>query len=211
MKRVFPWILAVVATIAFAASFSELQRMRMRFGEVTRHHFRDHQEVRQFIIKTTLIGLDQPIVILGDSITEMAKLPDAIDGHPVVNAGVGGASIGDFISLAPNLLDGVKPSLCVIALGANDVGSTAAETNYAALLSRLKAICPKLLAYAATRLGGSDLINGQIKAAAEANAVPFVEPPVPPGATLPDHIHLNAAGRQAWTAGLVAAITALRS
>src|ERR1700722_8622529 len=139
MKRAFPWIIAAVATVAFAASYSELQRMRMRFGEVTRHHFHDHQEVRQFMIKTALIGLDRPIVILGDNITEMAKLPDTINGRPMVNASVGGAAIGDFISLAPNLLDGVKPSLCVIALGANDVGSTSAGTNYAALLSRLKA------------------------------------------------------------------------
>jgi hypothetical protein len=206
MKRAFPWIIAAVATVAFAASYSELQRMRMRFGEVTRHHFHDHQEVRQFMIKTALIGLDRPIVILGDSITEMANLPDAIDGRPIVNAGVGGAAIRDFVSLTPRLLDGVHPSLCVIALGANDVGSTSVATDYAALLSRLKTICPKLLAYAVTPLVGSDLINRQIKAAAKASSVPFVETPVPADATLPDHIHLNAAGRQVWTAGLVATI-----
>jgi len=211
VKRTLPWVIAVVATVAFVASFSELQRMRVRFGEVTSHQFHDHQDVRAYMIRAALADLDQPIVVLGDSITEMARLPETINGHSVVNAGVGGAGIGDFISLAPRLLDGVKPSLCVVALGANDIGSTSAGVHYTVMLSRLKTICPKLLAYAVIPLEGSDLINKQIRAAAEVDSVPFVETPVPPGATLPDHIHLNAAGQRAWTAGLVAAIAAPRS
>jgi hypothetical protein len=87
MKRAFPRVIAIVATVAFVASFSELQRIRTRFGEVTRHQFHDHQDVRAYMIKAALADLDQPIVVLGDSITEMARLPETINGHPVVNAG----------------------------------------------------------------------------------------------------------------------------
>jgi hypothetical protein len=39
MKRAFPSVIAIVATLAFVASFSEIQRMRTRFGEVIRHQF----------------------------------------------------------------------------------------------------------------------------------------------------------------------------
>jgi hypothetical protein len=107
-----PWFVAIIAVIAFAASFSELQRMRGRFGEVTRHHVHDHKDVRQFMIGAALAGTDRPIVVFGDSITEMARLPETIEGHPVVNAGIGDTLIIEFVSLAPKLLEGVEPSLC---------------------------------------------------------------------------------------------------
>ena len=145
MNRSIPWALFVVALIAFGASFSELARMRGRFGEVTRHRFHDHLDVRQFMIRA---ALDRPIVILGDSITEMARFPESIEGYPVVNAGIGGATIHDFLSLSPRLLDGVTPSVIVVALGANDVGSSTIREEYAALLSYLKKRAPAVYAVA---------------------------------------------------------------
>jgi hypothetical protein len=60
--------------------------MRARFGDVTRHQFHDYQDVRLFMIRAALDELDQPIVIIGDSITEMSRLPETIYGRPVVNA-----------------------------------------------------------------------------------------------------------------------------
>jgi hypothetical protein len=68
-----------ILTVAFVASFSELQRMRARFSEVTRHQYHDRQDVRAYMIKAALAELDQPIVVL--SITEMARLPETINGH----------------------------------------------------------------------------------------------------------------------------------
>jgi hypothetical protein len=120
---------------------------------------------------------------------------------------------GDFISLAPRPLDGVRPSLCVVALGANDAlgANSAAGETYTRLLNALKPVCPHLLAYAVTPLDGSAAINLRIRAAANAAAVRFVETPVVAGSTLPDRIHLNAAGRRTWIAGLVAAISAPHS
>jgi hypothetical protein len=109
MKRAIPWTLAVLFFVAFVASFSELQRMRVRFGEVTRHNFHDHQDVREFIIRAALDGLDRPVVIFGDSLVEMAEFPKAICGRPVVNAGIGGSKTSDFLRMAPLLLEHSTP------------------------------------------------------------------------------------------------------
>jgi len=204
MKRTAPWIIAAIAIIAFAASFSELQRMRARFGEVTRHQFHDHQDVRYFIIRAALAGLDRPIVFLGDSITEMAKLPDEIDGHPVVNAGIGGATIAGIN--APKLLDGFTPYMVVIALGTNDRGSSTVQQDYAGLLSQLKKFTPRLLAVAVSHMNGSDEVNQQIKAVTQKEGVPFIETPLPEGAALEDGIHLNSAGQKIWVNSIIAAI-----
>jgi hypothetical protein len=90
--------------IAFGASFSELHKARERYWKLA-HREHIHSEVRKFIIKAALAGLDHPIVVIGDSITEMARLPEKIDGRPVVNAGIGGASISDYEAIAPELLE----------------------------------------------------------------------------------------------------------
>ena len=207
MKHAIPWIIAVTLLVAFGASYSELQRMRGRFGEVTRHQFHDHKDVRHFIIKAALVGLDHPIVVIGDSITEMARLPETIGDKPVVNAGIGGATIADFQAIAPRLLQDSSPSLIVIALGANDAGSNSVQRDYTALLSTLKKLTPRLLVIAVTPMDGSDLINAQIKTVADSEGVQFVEMPVPKGSMLPDRIHLTTAGYRKWTPALVAAIS----
>jgi lysophospholipase L1-like esterase len=139
----------------------------------------------------------------------MARLPETIEGQPVVNAGIGDTLIAEFVSFAPKLLEGVKPSLCVVALGANDVGSGSARTDYAALLVRLKTLCPDVLAVALTPMDGAGAINIQIKTAASSQGVRFIDVHVPEADRLPDRIHLNTAGSRIWTAGLVAAIETL--
>jgi lysophospholipase L1-like esterase len=204
MKRAIPWAIAIVAVIAAGASFSEIQRMRGRLGEATRHQFHDHRDVRQFMIAAALVGLDQPIVVIGDSITEMARLPETIDGRPVVNAGIGGASIEDFQTLAPILMQNSKPSLIVVALGTND--GTSIQPQYAALLSKLKTFSARLLAVGVTPQDGADMKNAQIRAAAESESVQFVEASLPDRSTLPDRIHLNATGYRAWIPAIAAAI-----
>jgi hypothetical protein len=112
MKRAIPWTLAVLFFVAFVASFSELQRMRVRFGEVTRHNFHDHQDVREFIIRSALDGLENGrSFILGDSLVEMAEFPKAVCGRPVVNAGIGGSQTSDFLRMAPpKLLGALAPA-----------------------------------------------------------------------------------------------------
>jgi hypothetical protein len=213
MYRALPWIIAAIAIAAFGASFSELQRMRGRFDEVTRYQSRNHLhfEVREFIIRAALQDVEQPIVVVGDSITEMARLPETIDGRPVVNAGIGGATIEDFQRIGQDLLQKAKPSFIAVALGTNNAGSNMIRQSYVDLLKKLKKLSPRLLAVAVPPQDGAELINAQIKAAAESEGVPFLEMPLPAGSTLSDRIHLNAAGYRKWTPALVAAIAALSS
>ncbi|WMT72535.1 SGNH/GDSL hydrolase family protein [Bradyrhizobium sp. Ash2021] len=158
------------------------------------------------MIKAALAGLDRPAVFLGDSITEMARLPETICGKPIVNAGIGGVGVADFEYLAPRLMDGSTPSLIIVALGANDVGSTTAQRDYADLLSELKKLSSKLLVVAVTPLDGADQVNAQIKAAAQSEGVPFVESLLPAGSTF-DGIHLTAAGYKVWTPAILRAAT----
>lgn len=65
----YPWLISAVLFVAFSATFSELQRMRTRFGEVTRHPFHDHQDVRKAAIRYALSDLDRPKVFMDGSIT----------------------------------------------------------------------------------------------------------------------------------------------
>ena len=48
--------------------------MRTRFGEVARHEFHDHK-AGVHDPRAALDGLENPIVVVGDSITEMTHLP----------------------------------------------------------------------------------------------------------------------------------------
>lgn len=80
----------------------------------------EHSEVRRFMIAAHLARAVNPIVVLGDSITEAATLPSTICGHAVVNAGIGGADVSDLSSVAPSLLAGKAPALVVVAIGTND-------------------------------------------------------------------------------------------
>jgi hypothetical protein len=54
--------------------------------------FDTHRATRQFVVRSTLARFDDAIVVLGDSIVEASTLPRSLCGHPVVNAGIGGAS-----------------------------------------------------------------------------------------------------------------------
>ena len=200
MKRAIPWIIACLAAIAFVASFSELQRVRGRFREVTRHQFHDHKDMREFMIMTVLDGLDHPIVVLGDSITEMARFPESFEGHPLVNAGIGGASIGDFIALAPKLLNDVTPTAIVVALETNDIGSQHFREDYASLLGTLKKRCPEVIAVEMSPF------EEQIATVANSKGARLVRTHLRKESMLADGIHLNAGGSRQWTAAILAAL-----
>lgn len=206
---VMPWFVATVSVVALGASFFQMHAARDRYWKLAALQSTDHmhRETREFIIRAALADADQPIVVLGDSITEMARLPETIGGRSIINAGIGGARIADFETIAPILLtQRPAPSVIVIALGANDAGSGAIQSDYAALLESLKKLAPRLLSIGVSGLDGADAINARIKAAADSEGVPFVETPIPAASMLPDRVHLNAAGYRVWTPALVAAI-----
>jgi hypothetical protein len=79
-----------------------------------------HIAVRDFIIQSQLAQVKDPIVFIGDSITESAFLPATICGYPVVNAGLGGASVRSYLPFANSTLSTLKAPLIVVAIGTND-------------------------------------------------------------------------------------------
>jgi hypothetical protein len=64
-------------------------------------------------------GGDGSYLMIGDSITERADLPE-ICGRKPINAGIGGATTRTFQTEAHRLADLAKPSFIIVALGTND-------------------------------------------------------------------------------------------
>jgi lysophospholipase L1-like esterase len=177
--------------------------MRTRFGQVTRHTFHDHQDVRSAVIKAQLQQVDNPVVVIGDSITEMARLPDRILGHQVINAGIGGLTIDEFIFLGPRLLRNSKPALIAIALGANDANSVQAGADYSELLRVLQPFAQKIVAVASTMDPLTEELIGTAAAALHTKYVPMK---LSSAHFSDDKVHLNASGYRKWLRELEDAI-----
>ena len=203
LLRILPWGVALVCLVAFGLSFAELQRVRGKLGEATRHVFHDHRDVRQFIINAALAETSQPIVILGDSITEMAPLPQELLGHPLINAGVGGLTIIEATSMAQRLFAGRQPFMIICTIGANDVGSQSLEQDYATLLRTLVRITPRMIAISGIT---DDAANAKMRASAASGNVTFKDVPLPPDGKMSDGIHLTTAGYRVWVAALTSEI-----
>jgi hypothetical protein len=202
MFRAFPWMLSVILTIAFAASFSELQRMRTRFGEVTRHTFHDHKDVREFMIRAALAEATDPIVVIGDSITEMAPLPVEAYGRQIINAGIGSMRTVEFAPLARHLFSATRPLAIVVAFGANDRSSPTLREDYAALLAELKQYTTRLVSISDTAEAST---NNMIRDACRQQSIDYIEPTIPAEGKI-DGIHYNRIGYQIWIAALTQAI-----
>jgi hypothetical protein len=206
---------ASTATLSLNSQNDKLSQrydsLRQQYANATRPlNYHAHVDVRTSFITWAAKGLVDPVIIIGDSITEMEQLPATIAGHPVVNAGIGGAAVGDFVLRAPTLLNGVKPALIVVALGMNDRG-TDIQAGYASLLALLKPMTPRLLSVAVTPAEGVDPINAGIKAAAALAGVVVVDTGAPAGQT-EDGIHPNHTALAVIVPNLVQAIaTALQT
>jgi lysophospholipase L1-like esterase len=196
MKRVAPWVIAVIALSAFAASFSELQSVRAKLGAV-----HEHQTVRATMIIAALSESVRPLIVIGDSIAEMAPLPLEMGGHKVVNAGIGGITSQELTRISRFLLDGVTASLIVLAIGANDVGSS---TDYPELLLQLKRYTSRLLVIPST---SDEAVVTQIEAACRHHGVEFVPLNIRDDGRLPDGIHLNMRGYRIWMEALAGHIS----
>jgi hypothetical protein len=165
MRRALPWAISAILLIAFVASFSELERMRRRFGEVTSHAFHDHAEVRLAVIRSAMAQKTKPIVILGDSLAELAQFPDSACNRPIINAGIGGARLNELTILSDELKGA---SLVVVLAGTNDAGSATFEGDYSRLLLKL----PAAIVVPATF---SPEVNRQIAASAKQSKVPILD------------------------------------
>jgi hypothetical protein len=103
MRPVVTVVLSCVAVIFFALSWFD---QRARMSAISRQLAslvqqtgllaaadvsHKHVDVREFIISSQISRVQDPVIIVGDSVTEAAILPIQLCGHPVINAGIGGA------------------------------------------------------------------------------------------------------------------------
>jgi len=159
------------------------------------------------MIAAALADAPEPIFVLGDSITEMAALPRELCGHPVINAGVGGQTIQEAKRLATRVLGERGAFLVALTVGANDIGSASAQSDFVALIDAVKPLSQRpLVAVAVT---SDEATNREIAAATAARGVAFVRPRIPATADsmMPDKVHYRAAAYSSWIPALKAAIT----
>jgi lysophospholipase L1-like esterase len=111
--------------------------------------YHPHYDVRRFMIKSqTAQTSGSPIMLVGDSITEGARVPPVLCDAEVVNAGIGGEGVStNFPDILIEALAGRKAKLIVVALGTNDVwrGATNFKGDYQRLLARLRPFTERVL------------------------------------------------------------------
>lgn len=191
-----------------------------------RHGIDRRSAFRQFVIHSTLARLDDAIVILGDSIVEASTLPRSMCGHPVVNAGIGGASTTSRLdSILAAALGDKRAALVVVSLGTNDAAVPDSveqyKSNYRALLAELAALTPRraIAAISPPEAGLEEAKKVSAALIASYNAVlpdlakearvAFIALPVMPARHTLDGIHLNAAGYEIWDKAILNGIEAV--
>ena len=201
--------LAVLAIGALAAGASYLRKEAVADS---------HRQVRQLILYYTFSRVDQPIVILGDSLTEASTLPRTLCGHALVNAGLNGASsASDLGPWLTDALDGRRAAAVLVALGTNDAllkhSAQSFEDNITALLAQLakvtdrlvvlgipaievrRRVTPELQSETMSRI---DALNAMLPQLATKSGATFVSLPPMPGPYTIDGVHLDAAGYAVW-------------
>jgi lysophospholipase L1-like esterase len=187
--------------------------------------FDTHRATRQFVIRSTLARFDDAIVVLGDSIVEASTLPRSLCGHPIVNAGIGGASTASYLGgLLSESLGGKQAALVVVSLGTNDAAIPNSiesyRSNYRALLADLAALTPRI-AIAAIPLPEAGLeeakkvsaaviesYNAILPKLAKETGATFIPLPAMPEQHTLDGIHLNAGGYEIWDRAILHGIEA---
>jgi GDSL-like Lipase/Acylhydrolase family len=179
----------------------------------------DHRRARQQVLYYTLSRVDDPIIVLGDSIVEASTLPRSACGHPIVNAGLNGAStasdLGNWLAAA---LASKRAAAIIVALGTNDALTNspeekAFEDRYGALLGDLAKLTTHLAVLAIPAIEVRERLTAEmqeeimpsidrlnavlpdIAKRANATLLPLLDMPAPH--TI-DGVHLNGAGYQVW-------------
>jgi lysophospholipase L1-like esterase len=213
--------LAVLLIGAAAAGFSYVWKQSISVS---------HRRTRQIILYYTLSRVDNPIIIVGDSIVEASTLPRELCGHAIVNAGLDGASTtSDLGTWLIDVLDGKPAAAIVVSLGTNDALGAARslpqfEANYRALLAQLSKATARVIVLAIPSI---DVLRGKTsemqteamrrineynsalpELSAQSGAAFVGLPPMPTPHTI-DGVHLSAAGYQVWEQALLHVASAL--
>ena len=186
-----------------------------------------HRHLRQVILGYTFSRVEQPIIVLGDSITEASTLPRSLCDHAVVNAGLDGAStasdLGTWLIAA---LDGRRAAAILVALGTNDAWQGRSreefEADYGSLLAQLKGATDHLAALGIPSVEvGARMppdnqagimkrivaFNAMLPILAHKGGATFVAlPPMPAPHTI-DGVHLDAAGYAVWDAAVLKGVS----
>jgi lysophospholipase L1-like esterase len=204
--------LIILATGAAAAAFLVWARKADVVDE--------HRRARQLVLHYTLSRIDDPVIVIGDSIVEASTLPRSICGHAIVNAGLNGASttsdLGNWLSQA---LDRRRAALIVVSLGTNDALVSAATSKqsfgdrYGALLAQLSKLTPQLavLEIPPVEVQGRMTVelqnevmstindhNSALPDVARRNGATYVALPAMPKPHTIDGVHLDSGGYLAW-------------
>ncbi len=121
-----------------------------------------YYDTRRLVILAHASQNPAPVVVLGDSIVDMAEMP-TMCGRAVLNAGVAGARTADVERLAADLLAGRRPELVIVAVGLNDAHRNAQTsdqdflTTYRAILARARMTGARVRATTIPPVGPSDL------------------------------------------------------
>jgi lysophospholipase L1-like esterase len=177
-----------------------------------------HRYARQIILYYTLSRAEQPIIVVGDSLTEASTLPRTLCGHAVVNAGLNGASAAsDLGTWLTATFEGRRAAAILVALGTNDAllkhSARDFEKNYLELLTQLSKLTDRLtvLGIPAVEVRGRmtaelqseamnriDALNAMLPALAAKGHASFIAlPPMPSPFTI-DGVHLDSAGYAVW-------------
>ncbi len=214
------------ATIAGLATHIDRLSDEIRFSVPTDLGHK-HDDVRQFVVRSTIAQTPGAILFVGDSITEAALLPASICGHPVINAGLGGADSGSYLSFAKLTFPAdLKSPLIIVALGTNDSTSIGAkwggslDASYNALADFLETHAEKLLLVGIPPLEMSGALaksyfdsdfsrknDAIIRSIALRRSVGFVDlqTAIAGGNLTVDGVHLNPAGYREWLPAIVTA------
>ncbi|MGZ5875738.1 MAG: SGNH/GDSL hydrolase family protein [Bradyrhizobium sp.] len=214
--------LAVLLIGALAAGFSFFRKEAIADS---------HRQARQLILYYTLSRVDNPIILLGDSITEASTLPRTLCGHPIVNAGLNSSSTAsDLGTWLIEALDGKRAASIVVSLGTNDAlqarSTPAFEASYAALLAQLSKVTDHLAVLAipeidvhrrmtaerkAEAMRGINDFNAVLPVLAGKGGATFIAlPPMPAPHTI-DGVHLNASGYSAWDEAIIGGVSTICS
>lgn len=212
--------LAVLLIGALAAGFSFFRKEAIADS---------HRQARQLVLHYTLRRVDNPIILLGDSITEASTLPRQICGHTIVNAGLNGASTAsDLGTWLTEALDGRRAAAIVVSLGTNDAlkarSTESFEASYAALLPQLAKVTDHVSVLAipgidvqgrvttemqAEAMGRINGFNAALPALAAKEGAAFIAlPPMQAPHTI-DGVHLNATGYSAWDTAILQGISTI--
>jgi lysophospholipase L1-like esterase len=212
--------LAVLLIGALAAGFAFLRKEAIADS---------HRQARQLVLRYTLSRVESPVILVGDSIAEASTLPRALCGHPIVNAGLNGASTAsDLGTWLIEALDGKRAAAIVVSLGTNDALTSRStqqfETSYTALLAQLSEITDHLAVLAipaidvqgrvtaelqAEAMRGINDLNAMLPALAAKGGATFIAlPPMQKPHTI-DGVHLNAAGYAAWDEAILQGVSTI--